>query len=176
MQLTILLSLIHRKGTSLPDKRTALYDNYIGLFFDREAEKSTVVRERRDLLVDIHRYLGWILHSEAQTSRTGGRIEIERLKGVVREYLTHAGHGTDLLGTLFSGVVDRVVALVSRIEGTYEFEVQPMREYFAARYLYDTAPYSPPGDEKAGNATRTFRSACSRFLLAERHTFLRRLL
>ena len=68
MQLTILLSLIHRKGTSLPDKRTALYDSYINLFFDREAEKSVIVRECRDLLVNIHRYLAWILHSEAQTN------------------------------------------------------------------------------------------------------------
>ena len=29
-----------------------------------------------------------------------------------------------MLETLFSGMVERVVALVSRIEGTYEFEVQ----------------------------------------------------
>ena len=83
----------HRKGTSLPDKRTALYDSYIGLFFDREAEKSDVVRERRDLLVDIHRYLGWILHSEAQTSRTGGRIDVERMRAVVRGYLSQRDMG-----------------------------------------------------------------------------------
>jgi hypothetical protein len=39
MQLAILLSLIHTRGTSLPDKRTALYDNYVELFFNRESEK-----------------------------------------------------------------------------------------------------------------------------------------
>ena len=126
--------------------------------------------------MDIHRYLGWILHSEAQTHRSGGRISVERLTEVVRGYLSRAGHGTELLEALFSGVVDRVVALVSRIEGTYEFEVQPMREYFAARYLYDTAPYSPPGDEKPGTLPERFEALAADFFLAKRNTVLRRLL
>lgn len=163
MQLTILLSLIHRKGTSLPDKRTALYDSYTSLFFDREAEKSDVVRDQRDLLIDIHRYLAWILHSEAQTKQTGGRIEGGRLRDVVREYLIARRHNLDLLDALFSGVVERVVALVSRIEGIYEFEVQPMREYFTARYLYDTAPYSPVGDVKPGTLPERFEALASDF-------------
>ena len=76
----------------------------------------------------------------------------------MRGYLSQKGHGTDLLETLFSGMVERVVALVSRIEGTYEFEVQPMREYFAARYLYDTAPYSPAGVELPGTLPERFEA------------------
>ena len=50
MQLAILLSLIHTRGASLPDKRTALYAAYMELFFNREAEKSEVVRRHRELL------------------------------------------------------------------------------------------------------------------------------
>ena len=46
--------------------------------------------------------------------------------------------------------------LVSRVEGTYEFEVQPLREYFAARHLYDTAPYSPVGSEQRGTLPERF--------------------
>ena len=53
-------------------------------------------------------------------------------------------------------MVERVVALVSRVEGTYEFEVQPLREYFAARHLYNTAPYSPPGREVCGTLPDRF--------------------
>ena len=53
-------------------------------------------------------------------------------------------------------MVERVVALVSRVEGTFEFEVQPLREYFAARCLYETAPYSPPGAEKQGTLPDRF--------------------
>ena len=50
MQLAILLSLLHRRGASLPDKRTALYDAYMDVFLGRESEKSAVVREHRELL------------------------------------------------------------------------------------------------------------------------------
>lgn len=158
MQLAILLSLIHTRGLSLPDKRTALYDSYVDLFFAREAEKSVVVRENRDLLVNIHRYLAWILHSEAQTSATRGSVSEARLRRLVQRYLQHHGHDPDLASKLFSGITDRVVALVSRIQGTFEFEVQPLREYFAARHLYNTAPYSPPGAEKSGTLPDRFEA------------------
>lgn len=156
MQLAILLSLIHTRGSSLPDKRTALYDNYIELFFSREAEKSPIVREHRDLLIDIHRYLAWTLHSEAEQGHDRGSISIERLKELLSTYLISEGHDPSLSEKLFTGMVERVVALVSRVEGTFEFEVQPLREYFAARFLYETAPYSPPGAEQRGTKPDRF--------------------
>ena len=53
-------------------------------------------------------------------------------------------------------MVERVVALVARVEGTFEFEVQPLREYFAATYLFNTAPASPPGNEKLGTRPDRF--------------------
>ena len=162
MQLAILLSLIHTRGTSLPDKRTALYDNYIELFFNREAEKSPIVRDHRDLLINIHRYLAWLLHSEVELgnerekSRRNGAIAADRLTKVLKDYLENEGHDPELAQTLFTGMVERVVALVSRVQGTYEFEVQPLREYFAARFLYETAPYSPTGAEKRGTKPDRF--------------------
>ena len=156
MQLTILLSLIQTRGGSLPDKRTALYDSYVDLFFSREAEKSSVVRDHRDLLVYIHRYLAWVLHAEAQTKQTAGSASAEKLRSLVETYLVEEGHDDSLAQRLFTGMVERVVALVSRVEGTYEFEVQPLREYFAARHLYDTAPYSPPGGECNGTLPDRF--------------------
>lgn len=156
MQLTILLSLIHTRGSSLPDKRTSLYDSYIDLFFSREAEKSSVVRKHRDLLINIHRYLAWLLHTAAERGDNTGAIEERRLRDVVREYLSHEGHDPALVNELFAGMVERVVALVSRVEGMFEFEVQPLREYFAARYLYETAPYSPPGDPRRGTKPDRF--------------------
>jgi hypothetical protein len=163
MQLTILLSLIHTRGSSLPDKRTALYDNYVELFFNREAEKSKTVRDNRDLLVNIHRYLAWILHAEAEMGSNSGSITEERLHKILAEYLASEGHDSSLLPVLFTGMVERVVALVSRVEGTYEFEVQPLREYFAARYLYETAPYSPPGDEQRGTKPDRFDAIARNF-------------
>ena len=156
MQLAILLSLIHSRGSSLPEKRTALYDNYMEHFFSREAEKSPIVRMHRDLLLDIHGYLAWLLHAESESGGNGGSISRSRLLSLVREYLRNEQHDEDLAESLFAGMVERVVALVSRVEGTFEFEVQPLREYFAARCLYETAPYSPPGAEKQGTLPDRF--------------------
>ena len=55
-------------------------------------------------------------------------------------------------------MVERVVAIVSRVQGTYEFDVQTLREYFAARHLYQTAPYSPAGDERRGTISDRWRA------------------
>ena len=175
MQLAILLSLIHRRGISLPDKRTALYDNYVEIFFDRESEKAPVVKENRDLLIRIHRYLAWILQAGAEVDsrpvtgvrRSGtllsGSIAEGELKELLKEFLERDGSDSALVEKLFSGVVERVVAIVSRVQGTYEFDVQTLREYFAARHLYETAPYSPAGDEHRGTRSDRWRALSRNF-------------
>jgi hypothetical protein len=163
MQLAILLSLIHTRGASLPDKRTALYDSYVELFFNRESEKSQIVRDNRDLLVNIHQYLAWFLHCRAETTATGGSIKEEELEHVLIDYLRREGHDSGKFQDIFKGMVERVVAIVSRVQGTFEFEVQPLREYFAARYLYMTAPYSPPGNEKRGTKVDRFDAVAKNF-------------
>lgn len=163
MQLSILLSLIHTRGSSLPDKRTALYDNYVDLFFARESEKNLIVREHRDILIDIHRYLAWTLHSEVEVGLHKGSISTNRLQLLLSNYLENEGYDQNLCRVLFTGVVERVVFLVSRVEGTYEFEVQPLREYFAARHLFETAPYSPPGAERSGTRPDRFDAISRNF-------------
>ena len=175
MQLAILLSLIHRRGVSLPDKRTALYDSYMEIFFDRESEKAEVVKENRVLLIRIHQYLAWVLQAGAEvdsestsgTQRSGaslsGSISEEDLKVLLREFLEKDRSDPDLIQELFSGMVERVVAIVSRVQGTFEFDVQTVREYFAARYLYETAPYSPAGDEHRGTRSVRWRALSRNF-------------
>ena len=162
MQLTILLSLIHNRGSSLPDKRTALYDSYVDHFFNREAEKTSIVKKYRDLLLDIHKYIAWVLHSEAEQGGNGSITETE-LHSRIQKYLEEQGHNVDLAGELVSGALERIVALVSRVEGTYEFEVQPLREYFAARYLYETARHSSPGKEYSGTRPDRFDAIARNF-------------
>ncbi|MFD9782164.1 NACHT domain-containing protein [[Kitasatospora] papulosa] len=164
MQLSILLSLTHLRGSTLPDKRTELYDAYIDVFLNREAEKDRTVRENRELLVNIHRYLGYYLHAQAEVGGASGRISTEELREVLTQFLmreTAESHFmrqrvTELIDSLLTGVVERVVALVSRVQGTYEFEVQPLREYFAAKYLYETAPYAPATRRQAGTKPDRF--------------------
>jgi len=163
MQLAIFISLLRTRGESLPNKRTALYDSYIELFFNRESEKSTTIRDHRDLIIDIHQYVAWMLHSEAELLKNSGSIQIDELKGKLKEYLNKEGHKTDIADILFHVMEERVCALVSRVQGTYEFEVQPLREYFCAKYLYNTAPYSPAGSEKTGTKAERFDAIARNF-------------
>lgn len=156
MQLAILLHLIHVQGVALPEKRTALYEEYMKLFFNREAAKSDVVRNNRDELLSIHGVLAWELHSQVENGNASGRISESSMKNLVRDYLHQEGHPTDLVDVLFRGTVERIGALVSRVTEMFEFEVQPLREYFAARHLHQTAPYSPPGKERSGTRLDRF--------------------
>jgi hypothetical protein len=156
MQLSILLSLIYLRGASLPDKRTELYDKYVETFFNREVEKNEIVRKNRTLLIDIHRYVAFYVHATAERGKTNGRISVAELRRVLTAYLAKEGRPAALIDELMMGTVERVVALVSRVEGTYEFEVQPLREYFSARFMYDTAPYSPPGQQMRGTLPDRF--------------------
>lgn len=157
MQLTILLSLINNRGASLPEKRTALYDAYMDMFFSRESEKSDIVRDNRDLLVDIHRYLAWRLQTGAEGGGSGS-IEHSDLRATLFSYLDSQGEDTTIINGLFNGIIERVGALVSRVQDTFEFEVQPLREYFAARHLYETAPYSTIADEGQGTKLDRFQA------------------
>jgi hypothetical protein len=165
MQLTILLSLILTQGAALPDKRTNLYDEYVDLFFSRESAKSQTVRKHIVLLKDLHRFLGWTLHANAETNRkkSSGRISTEELQSTLHKYLRAEGHPTEVVEEIFGAMLERVVMIVPRIQGTYEFEVQPLREYFAARFLYDTAPYSPAGKEKKGTKPDRFDAISRNF-------------
>ncbi|NTW33179.1 MAG: NACHT domain-containing protein, partial [Bacteroidetes bacterium] len=158
MQLAIFISLLRTRGESLPNKRTSLYDAYMELFFNRESEKSALVRDNRDLIIDIHQYLAWVLHSEAEEFKNNGRIPVTDLLNRLRNYLNAEGHDVSLANKLLDVLRERVCALVSRIQGTYEFEVQPIREYFCAKYLYETSPYSPTGSEKKGTKPDRFEA------------------
>jgi hypothetical protein len=163
MQLAIFISLLRTRGESLPNKRTALYDSYIELFFNRESEKNTTIRDHRDLIIDIHQYLAWVLHSEAELYNNSGSIHIDELKRRLKLYLSKEGHKTDIADNLFHVLEERVCALVSRVQGTYEFEVQPLREYFCARYLYNTSPYSPVGSPQNGTKPDRFDAIARNF-------------
>lgn len=163
MQLAIFLSLLRTEGESLPNKRTALYDSYIRLFFNRESEKNFTIRKYRDLIIQIHEYLAWVLHSEAELYNHNGTIQIDELKRTLNSHLESEGHKTEITDKLFQAVKERVCALVSRVQGTFEFEVQPLREYFCAKYLYKTKPYSPAGSKKSGTLPDRFDAVSRNF-------------
>ena len=163
MQLAILLQLMHVQGAALPDKRTALYEEYMKIFLNREVEKKQIAGDHRELILSIHGVLAWVLQIQAETGQGSGSITMESLRSEVTQYLQSEEHDPSLGDILCKGTVERVGALVSRVQGTFEFEVQPLREYFAARHLHKTAPYSPPGHEKRGTRPERFTALANSF-------------
>ncbi|MFE4337353.1 NACHT domain-containing protein [Streptomyces sp. NPDC056831] len=139
MQLTILLYLMHKRGNSVPANRTDLYTSYMETFLVREAEKTAAVDEHRTGLEEVTAYLGW--HLQARAEREGGKrqLPMRELQRAILNYLFDVGKNTTLVDDLFTAVTGRVWALTSKVQGTFEFDVQPLREYFAARYLYEFA-------------------------------------
>lgn len=156
MQLAILLSLINTKGESLPDKRTQLYSEYMELYFNREAAKSPVVRKYRDLLYGLHGQLAWMLHVGAEQSPERGSISQEDLKATLTKYVVTQGEDPGLADELFQGVVERIIALVATRQERFEFEVQPLREFFAAHHLFATAQISQLGTARPGTRADRF--------------------
>jgi hypothetical protein len=139
MQLTILLYLIHKRGDSVPAGRTALYTSYMETLLDREGEKTRAIVDHRPELEEVTSYLGWHLQAQAESRGGTGRLPIKALKKAILDYLYEVEKETALVDDLFTTVTDRVWALTSKVQGTFEFDVQPLREYFAAKFLHDFA-------------------------------------
>lgn len=155
MQLAILLNLIRTKGESLPDRRTELYTGYMQIFFDRESEKSDVVRDTREPLVEFHEYMGWMLHAGAERNRKGGGISEGELRTELAAFLVRKEKDPAIVESVFQSI-GRVMALTERVQGRFEFEVQPVREYFAAAFLYKTAQLSTVEHRRPGDLLARF--------------------
>ncbi|QQG95895.1 large ATP-binding protein [Mycobacteroides chelonae] len=150
MQLTILLDLLHRQGAATPTQRTDLYDTYVDLLLAREANKHPkAVRDHKEELLEIIPFLGWYLHAHTEESQINGRMSINDLKAAMRHFQRTYGNQESIVDELFVGISDRLWALTSQVDGTYEFEVLSLREYFAARFLYRNAGEDNPHFDKA---------------------------
>ncbi|TDW22125.1 NACHT domain-containing protein [Kribbella kalugense] len=137
MQLAILLDLLHKHGEAIPTQRTALYDSYVDLLLAREANKHPEsVRKHQAQLREIIPFLGWHLHAHAEADSVNARMKIADLKATIKHFQETYGNPGSIVDELFEAASDRLWTLTSKIEGTYEFEVLSLREYFAARFLY----------------------------------------
>ena len=146
MQLTILLDLLHRQGAATPTQRTDLYDQYVDLLLAREANKHPeVVKKHRDELLEIIPFLGWYLHAHTEESQVNGRMSVAELQEAMRHFQRAYGNPETIVDELFEAASDRLWALTSKVDGTFEFEVLSLREYFAARFLYRNAGEDIPG-------------------------------
>ncbi len=144
MQLTILLYLMRKRGDSVPAGRTELYRSYMETFLDRESTKSQAVLRHRADLEEATAYLGWRVQGLAETAGNNGKLRTNDVKKAILDHLFCLDKDVSLVDDLFTAVTDRVWALTSKVQGTFEFDVQPVREYFAARYLWEYAGGSSP--------------------------------
>jgi hypothetical protein len=158
MQLAILLHLLHQVP-SLPEKRTVLYARYIDVFMQRES-KDPAIGANKELVVAFHKLLAWYLHSTVELGLSAGSISHDELKTVLTTYLTPRGIDPAVIDEIFGSVTQRVVCLTERRPGSreYEFEVQPLREYFASAYVYDTSP----NDSEVNNRLAVLRALIPR--------------
>jgi len=150
MQLTILLDLLHKHGLATPTQRTELYDDYVELLMAREANKHPdVVRRHREELLEMIPFLGWYLQAHSEEATINAQMTVAELKAAMRHFQSAYGNPPALVDDLFLATSDRLWALTSKVEGTYEFEVLSLREYFAARYLYRNAGEDQPAFDRA---------------------------
>jgi hypothetical protein len=150
MQLTILLELIHERGAATPTQRTDLYDHYVDLLLAREANKHPEsVKKHREQLKEIMPFVGWYLQSRSEENDLPGRMKVSELQAAMRHFQRCYGKPQDVVDELFEAATDRLWALTSKNEGTYEFEVLSLREYFAARFLYRWAGEDQRGFDHA---------------------------
>lgn len=149
MQLAILLHLLYRRQL-LPQQRTDLYREYLKTFLDREQteDKEPLLSEQRQVIEDIHAFLGWYLQTKAEEGTSAGSIERAELKKLVRDHLAGREDGQRLAEQLFSAISTRVLCLVERDTGSFQFEVQSLREYFAALYIFENAPTKGTGNSR----------------------------
>ena len=135
MQLTILLYLVNKLGEAIPTARTPLYTAYLETLLGREVDNQLIVRDHIPYVQETTAYLGWRMQSGVETDPNAGRMNIKLIKRAMLVYLDEVEGPADLVDKLFSAVSDRFWALSSKTEETFEFAVQPVREYFAARFL-----------------------------------------
>jgi hypothetical protein len=139
MQLTILLFLINRKGDAVPVARTPLYTDYMTALMEREVNREQIHRDQVPLVQEITAFLGWHMHSGVETVPSAGRMTIRDIETTLLIYLRAVEGPDQETGQLFKAASDRFWALSSKEGNTFEFAVQPVREYFAARFLAEWA-------------------------------------
>lgn len=149
MQLAILLHLLYRRQL-LPQQRTELYAEYLKTFLDREqtAEKEPLLADQRATIVSVHAYLGWYLQTRAEEGTGAGSISRTELRAVLREHLDGQEYGQQFAEQLFSAISTRVLCLVERETDRFQFEVQSLREYFTALYIFENAPPKGIGNSR----------------------------
>lgn len=157
MQLSVLLHFIRLKGEAFPDRRAELYREYFQIVIDRDVEKSSDLRKQRSIIEALHEFLGYKIHAFTEAKRSDGSFRRESLLQLVHEWLKARGSDVATANDLFKLGEERLgLIVILKGEGRevdYGFEIQPVREYFAAAFI---------NSQIKGNANKVFQAMIRR--------------
>ena len=139
MQLAILLYLIYKNGEAVSTSRTPLYTEYLDTLLSREVTRQQIDRNLIPLVQEVTAFLGWHIQSGVEKNASTGRMTVDDIRRAMLLYLHEVGGPIEDVDKLFRASSDRFWALTSKVAGTFEFVVQPLREYFAAKFLAEWA-------------------------------------
>lgn len=144
LQATVMLTIVRRKN-EIPHQRHALYAKYVEVIFDREKEKSQVVRDHEAVLSRLHERVGYELHCKMEQTSVEA-LDSNSFRGFVLNVLEDYS-GTNLGQKKIREVADEIIiAATDRLclligkgneQTEIDFVVQSYREYFAAVYLFN---------------------------------------
>lgn len=135
MQLAILLYLISKKGDAVPVARTPLYTDYMATLLDREVASQQIDRNAVPQVQEVTAFIGWYMHSGVEVQPAAGVMTKKDLETTFLLYLREVEANHEAAPELLRVATDRFWALTSETDGHFQFAVQPVREYFAARFL-----------------------------------------
>lgn len=168
MQLAILLHLLHRRGL-LPQRRTELYSEYLKTFLDREQneDKEPLLATQREVIEGCLSFLGWHIQTDAEMGKSSGSIRRTQLQRLLREHLSGSQNSQKLADQIFTAFTSRVLCLVEREKDWFQFDVQSLREYFAATYIFDEGRRDARDEHFTAMLQRPYWSNVCRFYVGK---------
>lgn len=159
LQVAILVLLLERRER-LPESRFKLFDAYFRAIYDREENKRTdlaaLLQRHRETIEAVHKRLALHLHLRAENTKgVTARATTGDLATVLRHLLVDAGNTVSLderMEQLMGAIRDRLVFLISDVEGTWGFEVLSIQEYLVALAILDDD--LPPADDAPVDTAR----------------------
>jgi hypothetical protein len=146
LQVTILILIINSGGTP-PRQREAMFNDYLEVIYKREKAKGLgIVKTEKELLIGLHKFVGYLLHEEATKARTSSAtLTRAAYDTIVMDYLRRydpyspPDHIKGEWHTITVDAGERLVLIVESPANIFGFELRSIQEFFAACYLSDTS-------------------------------------
>lgn len=146
-----IMAVVVRDGGRPPERRWLLFTNFYQVIKKRESNTNLpdkkiakLLREGDELIKALHNRLGFELHFRAELS-SGAQTSITKaeLRIIVSEIVNDLQETgvEETIETLMDATTERLVLVNTPESGSaVRFDIRPLQEFFAAEYLYETAP------------------------------------